>query len=372
MAGRKLYFWQNMQEGNITMIKKINIKNFQSHKNSELNFIPGVNVIIGNSSSGKSAIMRAFRWVITNKPSGDSFMSHWKGGDTECAIQIEQKNIQRIKSNKENIYKIQKEIFRSFGKDTPEIIKKTLNFSEINLQTQFDFPFLIFDSPGNVAQYLNRVVNLDIIDFSLSKIEINRKKINREIFKNQSDIKEKQEQIKRFDYIDKLEIKLNELENKNNELVKKQKEYSDIYKLIEEQLNIKKELNHIKKKNIDKQEEIINKLLELNKNLDRTKEQYNNINFLIKEYSDINNKIKFIKKIYTDKNEKTMNMLLKQQQILNEFKEKREDINSFINIYRNHEKKHKDVQKKLFLLVEEEKKLTKGLKICPLCKQKIL
>ncbi|MCK9524299.1 MAG: AAA family ATPase, partial [Limnochordia bacterium] len=39
------------------MIEKLTLKNFQSHKHSELEFAPGLNAIIGQSDSGKSALL---------------------------------------------------------------------------------------------------------------------------------------------------------------------------------------------------------------------------------------------------------------------------------------------------------------------------
>jgi len=70
------------------MIKQLTIKNFQSHKKTKLEFSDGVNIIIGQSDSGKTAIIRALNWVVNNKPSGDSFRSHW-GGDTNVEITME-------------------------------------------------------------------------------------------------------------------------------------------------------------------------------------------------------------------------------------------------------------------------------------------
>ena len=45
------------------MLKKLILKNFQSHSDSELEFDKGINVICGNSDSGKSSIIRSFIWA---------------------------------------------------------------------------------------------------------------------------------------------------------------------------------------------------------------------------------------------------------------------------------------------------------------------
>ena len=60
------------------MIRKLNIQNIQSHKNTELEFSPGINAIVGSSNNGKSAILRALYWVRYNRPLGiDNLLSHW-------------------------------------------------------------------------------------------------------------------------------------------------------------------------------------------------------------------------------------------------------------------------------------------------------
>ena len=55
-------------------LKQITLKNFQSHKDSTIQLDRGLNAIIGPSDSGKSAIIRAIKWVLYNEPSGDFFI----------------------------------------------------------------------------------------------------------------------------------------------------------------------------------------------------------------------------------------------------------------------------------------------------------
>ena len=54
------------------MIKKIIMKNFESHENSEIEFSGGLNLIIGQSNQGKSSIVRALALVVANRFDKDS------------------------------------------------------------------------------------------------------------------------------------------------------------------------------------------------------------------------------------------------------------------------------------------------------------
>src|SRR5512133_726261 len=156
------------------MIKSLAILNFQSHEKSKLDFSPGVNVIVGSSDSGKTAIIRALRWIIWNRPSGDSIRSNW-GGATNVLLETEEGIIRRAK-DKTDQYELKLQggkdlVFKAFGTSVPQEIADFLNINEINLQGQLDAPFLLSESPGAVALHFNKVARLDKIDTGLQNIQ---------------------------------------------------------------------------------------------------------------------------------------------------------------------------------------------------------
>lgn len=152
-------------------IKSITLQNFQSHKDTRLELSAGVNAIIGPSDSGKTAILRALRWAAWNKPSGDALRSSW-GGDTVVCVEVDEQGQQVVRSrtDKENLYQVGDIELRAFGADVPSPVRTALNIEEVNLQQQLDRPFLLDDSPGQVAQFLNKVAHLDVIDTAISRI----------------------------------------------------------------------------------------------------------------------------------------------------------------------------------------------------------
>jgi len=151
------------------MIESIRIRNFQSHRDTHLNFHPGVNILVGSSDSGKSAVIRALRWVVYGKPRGDGFRSWW-GGDTSVTLSEEGGAITRIKTNSDQSYTLFAEgmneplVFRAFGNDIPEEVVGALSMEDLNLQQQSDSPYLINNSAGEVAIHFNRMANLQKID----------------------------------------------------------------------------------------------------------------------------------------------------------------------------------------------------------------
>ena len=202
------------------MIKSLKISNFQSHANSELVFTPGVNVIVGASDSGKTAIIRALRWLIWNRPNGEAFRSTW-GGDTRVEIQVDDNIIVRGKTKDiPNLYSVNTKVLQAFKTDVPEQVQKYLNVDETNLQQQLDAPFLISSSPGEVASYFNRIAHLDQIDTGLKSIQADIRKVTGEIQSDKDRVEELKENARAYAYLEWAEIELEVLE-KDQELLQK-------------------------------------------------------------------------------------------------------------------------------------------------------
>jgi len=199
------------------MIKSLHLFNFQSHKASHLEFDPGVNVIIGPSDSGKTAIIRALRWLVWNRPSGDAFCSTW-GGDTKASILIENCIIGRGKGKQEE-YFLEDTDFKAFGKEVPEEITKALNLNDINLQSQLDSPFLLSNSPGEVAKHFNRVAHLDQIDEGLSKVQKWIREIDQDISSSKKQVIGFTEDLLKFEHLEKFEVDVEVLEGMESELI---------------------------------------------------------------------------------------------------------------------------------------------------------
>ena len=167
------------------MIDSLKIKNIQSHKDSELKFSDGVNAIVGTSNNGKSAILRALIWVITNRPLGvDILCSDWaldKKGNQISPMEVEvEKNghvLIRCKSKSKNQYLLDDEELNAIGTDVPPEVKKFFSLSDTNIQKQQDKPFLVSESSSDVAKYFNSMMDLNVIDNILKKTEVKKREI---------------------------------------------------------------------------------------------------------------------------------------------------------------------------------------------------
>lgn len=190
------------------MIQSVEIKNFQSHRNTKIEFHPGVNVIRGSSRDGKSAILRALNYAINNKPAGMRHISWWakdkKNILEECRVtlQFDDCKIARIRGDT-NSYQLNDDTPMDAVESTvPEQISKAHRISEVNIQKQMDAPFLLSASSGEVSKFFNRILRLEEADEYQSAIEGKRRKGNADTKALDEQIPLVEESLKTFTWIE--------------------------------------------------------------------------------------------------------------------------------------------------------------------------
>ena len=219
------------------MITKIEIKNFQSHKNTVLEFDKGVNVITGESDNGKSAVIRAIRWVVENYPSGtEKINSSWNEDFKESLsvkIYNEKGWVQRIRTKSRNGYTICKNDcepveLSAVGRGVPKEVTEFLNLSDVNFQFQLDPPYLLSMTPGAASQYLNEIVHLDSIDTIMSLADSDKRQLSSEQKIVEKDIKDIESQLVSLSWVDDAFTICSRIDKLNSVLEKKESEIKEI------------------------------------------------------------------------------------------------------------------------------------------------
>lgn len=150
------------------MLEKIQLKNFQSHESLSIEF-SHVTTIQGPSDRGKSAIVRALKWVVFNRPAGDAYKT--RGADSmSVTVQIDGQTIRRRKGKSINEYRAGAQRFAAMGATVPPEIAAALNLAPANFQSQFDAPYWLSDSAGEVSKRLNAIIDLGVIDDTLTAV----------------------------------------------------------------------------------------------------------------------------------------------------------------------------------------------------------
>lgn len=233
------------------MLKQIELFNFESHHHSIIDLTEGINVFSGSSGQGKSSIRRAITWVMTNKPNGSAMISwsafNTKGVQTEpCRVILtfDDLVIERQKGPLLNGYIINNEkTLEAVGTSLPDEVAALLNVSDINSEDQLGSPFLLSESSGEVARYLNRIVNLDEADRFQSEVESKRQKCNKDITATEGSIKRLTESVASLAWLDKAESLIGQIESKDTIIEGKESTISSIKQSISDYENLSRKMD---------------------------------------------------------------------------------------------------------------------------------
>lgn len=364
-------------------INKILLKNWQYHEELELNFNSNINVITGQSESGKTCIFRALEWFFGfSNISENDFR---REGTSETSVKVWFDNgfvIEKVRSNSLNRYILSKEnckdkIFDSINRDIPDEIQQVFEIKQIDIEkehinlnfaNQDQLNFLLDERYSDIfkAKLFNKLTGNELLDKIFKDLNKESLRFNRDIKDTEEKIEKQEEQLADVSLSYKsLKNKFCMVTDKYNNLKNDIKLYetlkglSDSLKLSQENESfIKYKLSQIKLysedkiKSLKEDAEKIQKLQNLFYELDSLKEN-------LKSIEEQKKSIKIIEVDWEKLKEK--NVLIQQLT----------DINNAIN------KKKRDEniitqQKAEFdiLLVKNNKELellwTEN-KICPLC-----
>lgn len=173
------------------MLKRINVRNFQSIENLTINLSPGVTVITGPSRSGKSALFRAIRSAAINKP-GKRPVTF---GKTQAIVSMEFDDVAvSWYKGTQNKYVVEKGgAIEEYAKlaDLPAAVSKAIGFLralegdqdlDLNFVGQWSMPFLLSLPGAKRSQVLGSITRLDevlkAIDKAKSDNRLNQLKMN--------------------------------------------------------------------------------------------------------------------------------------------------------------------------------------------------
>ena len=213
------------------MIKKLTIHNFQAHKDTELDFVPGINVIVGSSDNGKSSIPRAFEWVRTNRPLGTGFLRLGMADSDVCSVVVEiadrklRSTVKRVRGKRQNEYTVGNDTMKAIGSDVPQQVADTLSLEDLNVQHQLSPHFLILDSPGAVGKAINAACHLEEMDKCVAE---GKRRVNA----LQNELSDAEEDVS--DLTDRMATEFADLDEIHEEVAEATKLYEDMLKLTKD------------------------------------------------------------------------------------------------------------------------------------------
>lgn len=284
------------------ILKKLLIKNFRSHKTTQLNFHPGVNVITGIGLSGKTPIIDAIKWLAFYRPTGNRYKSRFnKKGTTKVSCIFSDGLTATLEKRNKAKYTLSGIIdhkAEAFGTSVPEEISDAINLSPINFAGQFDPPLLVTATPTVIRQTINKITSQEVSEGWREAINKNLGLYKAKLKITVDELKSIHLKLKKFKNLDHIEKEI----NKYKKTIEQLNNLEEQIKLLEEVSIISKEISHIEKTTgyitgiynqlkivINKEEEIYDKIKNL-EGLKLKKEIIGNIerklNNLNKDYQE--------------------------------------------------------------------------------------
>jgi len=176
------------------MIDKIVIKNFQSHSHTEIGLSPAVTVLVGESDVGKSAVVRALRWLFLNEPRGTGFV---RQGAVQCSVSVRYGDgtvVERLRDRDRNLYAVTRpdgtrEVYEGFGVDVPEEVASVTGVKKLpvgdvsfapNIAGQLEAPFLLGEPGPTAALLLGVLSRAEVFDGALKDAVSDLNRLKRE------------------------------------------------------------------------------------------------------------------------------------------------------------------------------------------------
>lgn len=325
-------------------IKKLIIENFQSHKYTVIDFDEnGVNVIVGETDVGKSAILRALYFLLFNKYQGDWFI---RTGESECRVTAEFSDgsiISRVKSKSKNRYITiingEKQVYEGFRNTVPEEVMQIHGLRDLYLDDKNKISLSISEQlnghsilnlPDSLkAKLLGVLSGVEAVDIGLQINGSNINEINSEIKVCMENIKELQEDLKEYEDLTQMKENITNWENKLQKIKELDKKIEKLTKLKEKYDNVNNEI--LKTQKLLKSLKVIPNLKLKYYELDNKNNKIKTLSKFADKYEQLNKSINTCKTIL----EKTQNItdLKNKYETLKEKEEKILKFTDFKNRY---------------------------------------
>lgn len=194
-------------------ITKVRIENFQSHANTEFDLSPGINLIVGSSEGGKSAILRAINFALHNEPRGDDFI---RMDETETRVSVWWSDgcyLCRIKGERNSVLIRDKDGFEQtldrIGTTLPKEALDVLGFPPIDDESgpiayadQHQPLFLVTLSASELPRTISRLTGIDDFEAAAEILNKQANVANKQIKDSTKRIENYNIQLKKYENLD--------------------------------------------------------------------------------------------------------------------------------------------------------------------------
>jgi DNA repair exonuclease SbcCD ATPase subunit len=309
-------------------ITQVKLKNFQDHADTTIDFTNGINLIVGSSDAGKSAILRAINLVFHNNFKRDTYIRH---GEKECSVSVKFSDgveVTRIKGEDVNSYLLTDaegniHSFPKVGTGIPDEIKKNLGNPPlddkkrpISYADQMSSLFLVDLSSSDLPRTLSELTGIQHLQTSAELLSKTARSYDRSIKDKKEKIEKLETELDNYSYVDKdlerIEDIVEKLKDVNNQIEKSNRARFFIEqnnKIFTEAKQIKVKL--AKEKAFAELKENFDELLLLNKKVSRSIFYLSEYQKIAKEYKKTKSDLLACEQFLTEENKDLMESVKK-------------------------------------------------------------
>jgi exonuclease SbcC len=309
-------------------ITQVKLKNFQDHADTTIDFTNGINLIVGSSDAGKSAILRAINLVFHNNYKRDTYIRH---GEKECSVSVKFSDgveVTRIKGEDVNSYLLTDaegniHSFPKVGTGIPDEIKKNLGNPPlddkkrpISYADQMSSLFLVDLSSSDLPRTLSELTGIQHLQTSAELLSKTARSYDRSIKDKKEKIEKLETELDNYSYVDKdlerVEGIVEKLKDVNSQIEKSNRARFFIEqnnKIFTEAKQIKVKL--AKEKAFAELKENFDELLLLNKKVSRSIFYLSEYQKIAKEYKKTKSDLLACEQFLTEDNKDLMEFVKK-------------------------------------------------------------
>lgn len=217
------------------MLDKVVVNDFQSVEKAELE-LGQITTIVGPSSSGKSAMLRALYLLFRNM-SSVPVRAQSKSSKTTVSAQVDDKNIFVERGKSLSTYKINDLAYAKAGVTVPDKVKEVLNLysasPDLHFAFQFDKPYLLDETGSTVSTTLGTLTQASTLRGAAKEGNRRALEAKRLLTTRQSDVADLKERLEtEFSDVDQMQERLDKAERLYDDAVRLSKSLEETARVL--------------------------------------------------------------------------------------------------------------------------------------------
>lgn len=240
-------------------LRCLQIRNFQTHESTELEFAPGLNVIRGKNSSGKTSVFRAVRLLAYNRPTrgvDDALIRRGKSQLVVKATMSDDSWVIREKGKDVNRYVVSSPLItggqielNNFGQSVPPEVSAALGFGpltlaktdgiELNIAAQGEGTFMLSETDPEIARWMYALTSLDDVRGAIDSLTVDYKRLGQSLKTRGERVADLERQLLGFEGLDRRDGDLKDVESDADDLTSRMQEIVAMEAVLAEMIELR-------------------------------------------------------------------------------------------------------------------------------------